>query len=1398
MAQVHKPQPAPKPALRLVEKPAPKLAPKPVARSQGALSKPTVAQKPRVGAPSLDKKPTGVVTENARVPTSVHCGETTVKPQPRAKKRKSIQKQHPRDRADETGIKTEAVPTHKGQDDSTATAGDKDNNENVVEQSLQKDICRNGQETQIVSSSNNHVFSCETVKKKQTETVLPEDATVSAQCVKPRGRVTLPKPLVPAKPKSAKWKSVRTTEGRNTTEERTSGEAGAAQTEAPSNTESLQSDGECKQVTVPCSADTVLVLSDDSPVTLRDGDTGYTNTSRSSLRRSGSYEAAVTSEDQYYDDVVCKTQQVAQKQGKSVDSVEDTNMTHTDAEDDFEQHDTDNVYSELSDCKEEDEAHEGKDNTVGESDTEEGPCYDAGGVYSYADMPLVSSDTEAAEHPDSAIKESEISEQKKQTSVSLGVSFKAFFKGKLSGRKKEKVRKKSTTSFYCDAKSETTGDHLMDSAVRPTAESEESDSDDGHDYIYIDDLHEPERSQSDSMPVLPPRRKRNASRKAMLDMKVVVQRRREPSRSDDDNEYIIPEYDAKAEAQQEQAAELFEDEGYLVPQDPQFGETGSGDGELRDSGDYVLPQELVTADTKEECSDGDYLVPVSEQDKKESPESVEKQDDDDDYLVPVSMTREKERSGTLTPCHLSDTVTLCHLSDSESEDDEYVRPGCQDIVETLTREQNVDTDWQGLESQHSPVSQEDLSSSRVSGDMSTDVSSELSYYTNNSRMSLSHNDLHQVRPSLLHPSVMSLKRRSFPESGTYSNCTLPSGVGYGEVYVPMDSSGEALKYADSHGSESSFSESHSDMSDYETVGVHDSPVEEIKGRPITHIVQEIASSEKTFVDVLRLLNERFRCTVDRANQHLGRPVLPQAVLDQVLKYLPMLQDFNTELLKDIEERLTNWESDPRIADIFVKKGPFLKLYTSYIREFEIMCNTLEEARRKYPEFDRVVVDFETSAQCAGLALKHYMLKPIQRIPQYRLLLQEYKKSVSSDAADYKDILTALVIVSEVADHANESMQYRDNVGKLLDIQNSLISRCEVIKPGRFLLKEGILMKLSRKEMQPRRFILLNDALLYTTQVTGGYKLNNELPLSGMKVSKPLKEAFQNEFSIISTRRSFTISARTSEERDEWLEALQKAIEENHQKRYSFEMKRSHLPALAYIEMDADFKLGTRAPVWIPDARVSMCMLCTTEFTVTFRRHHCRACGKVVCRVCSDYKAPLRYLTYKPDRVCKSCFEQLRQDMSALGDGLQDSLERNKSFSKSSKEKFHGLGSFGKGRLKMKHRPSVLNEVRANADDVDISGYLKLWRKKTKRWRSMWFVLKGKAFYTYKASEDTAAKKSTVVLGYEVQPLATYFQGVESNLLFQLVHRGMTPMVFQTDSQASRERWMSALLKATVP
>ncbi|KAM3876163.1 zinc finger FYVE domain-containing protein 9 [Diretmus argenteus] len=60
-------------------------------------------------------------------------------------------------------------------------------------------------------------------------------------------------------------------------------------------------------------------------------------------------------------------------------------------------------------------------------------------------------------------------------------------------------------------------------------------------------------------------------------------------------------------------------------------------------------------------------------------------------------------------------------------------------------------------------------------------------------------------------------------------------------------------------------------------------------------------------------------------------------------------------------------------------------------------------------------------------------------------------------------------------------------------------------------------------------------------------------------------------------------------------------------------------------------LGEVAPVWIPDAQAQVCMKCEIKFTFTKRRHHCRACGKVFCAVCSNLKFRLTHLDGKEGR-----------------------------------------------------------------------------------------------------------------------------------------------------------------------
>ena len=60
----------------------------------------------------------------------------------------------------------------------------------------------------------------------------------------------------------------------------------------------------------------------------------------------------------------------------------------------------------------------------------------------------------------------------------------------------------------------------------------------------------------------------------------------------------------------------------------------------------------------------------------------------------------------------------------------------------------------------------------------------------------------------------------------------------------------------------------------------------------------------------------------------------------------------------------------------------------------------------------------------------------------------------------------------------------------------------------------------------------------------------------LQVSVSGQDDFKNEFSIVSVQRSFTVAGSTLEERDDWVHALNSAIEENAMKRNTFEAVRA--------------------------------------------------------------------------------------------------------------------------------------------------------------------------------------------------------------------------------------------------
>ncbi|PAV90532.1 hypothetical protein WR25_27170 [Diploscapter pachys] len=89
---------------------------------------------------------------------------------------------------------------------------------------------------------------------------------------------------------------------------------------------------------------------------------------------------------------------------------------------------------------------------------------------------------------------------------------------------------------------------------------------------------------------------------------------------------------------------------------------------------------------------------------------------------------------------------------------------------------------------------------------------------------------------------------------------------------------------------------------------------------------------------------------------------------------------------------------------------------------------------------------------------------------------------------------------------------------------------------------------------------------------------------------------------------------------------------------------SDLSSIPHRLTESELQLGKQQPYWIPDADSPVCMICSTKFTLLNRRHHCRACGRVLCAACCKQKAALEYMKEDPKndkaRVCTPCFTML--------------------------------------------------------------------------------------------------------------------------------------------------------------
>lgn len=283
------------------------------------------------------------------------------------------------------------------------------------------------------------------------------------------------------------------------------------------------------------------------------------------------------------------------------------------------------------------------------------------------------------------------------------------------------------------------------------------------------------------------------------------------------------------------------------------------------------------------------------------------------------------------------------------------------------------------------------------------------------------------------------------------------------------------------------------------------------------------------------------------------------------------------------------------------------------------------------------------------------------------------------------------------------------------------------------------------------------------QVGAQFQVRTRIDVAGMKVRELTDAEFPHSFLVSGKQRTLELQARSQEEMISWMQACQAAIDQIEKRNETFKAAVQGPEGDTQEQELQSEELGLRAPQWVRDKMVTMCMRCREPFNaLRRRRHHCRACGFVVCAKCSDYRAELKYDDNRPNRVCFHCYTFL------TGNVLPEDREDRR------------RGILEKGSMTGSEQSLMCSFLQLVGDK---------WGKSSPRG---WCVIPRDdplVLYVYAAPQDMRAHTSIPLLGYQVTA------GTQADpRVFQLQQSGQL-YTFKAETEELRDRWVKAMERA---
>ncbi|XP_039545098.1 rho guanine nucleotide exchange factor 25 isoform X2 [Pimephales promelas] len=275
-----------------------------------------------------------------------------------------------------------------------------------------------------------------------------------------------------------------------------------------------------------------------------------------------------------------------------------------------------------------------------------------------------------------------------------------------------------------------------------------------------------------------------------------------------------------------------------------------------------------------------------------------------------------------------------------------------------------------------------------------------------------------------------------------------------------------------------------DETHIQSLSLHDEEQEKINALEKTiYVMTELVETEKLYVEDLGLVVEGYMATM----KSVGVPEYLEGKDKIVFGNIHQIYDWHKDFfLGELEKCM----SEPDLlAQLFIKNERRLNMYVVY-------CQNKPKSEHIVSEY--IETYFEELRQQLGhrLQLNDLLIKPVQRIMKYQLLLKDFLKYYTKAGRQTEDLERAVQVMCFVPKRCNDMM----NVGRLQGFEGQLRAQGKLLQQDTFTFIENENSILSRPK--ERRVFLFEQLVILSEPIDRkkGFSLTGYIYKNSIKIS----------------------------------------------------------------------------------------------------------------------------------------------------------------------------------------------------------------------------------------------------------------------------------------------------------